>query len=168
MTADTLAAALEREHREIDAGIEAFLAALERGAVEREPLERAVQALRRHIFLEEEYLFPPLREAGLFAPIFVMLREHGEIWDTTEALEAQLREGGDGAGDACRRLLEQLDAHNAKEEPIVYPQADTVLTDAAGAGLRAFLEAGRMPDGWVCARAGAAAAAAPPPRPPAA
>ena len=155
MTADTLAAALEREHREIDAGIEAFLATLER-----EPLQRAMDALRRHIFLEEEYLFPPLRDAGLFAPIFVMLREHGEIWDTLQDLEAHLEDDAAATSNTCRRLLTQLDAHNAKEEPIIYPQADTVLSDAAGAGLHAFIAAGRMPAGWVCARA---ATAGPPP-----
>ena len=148
---DTLAAALEREHREIDAGVEAYLADADADTT---ALGGALRALRRHIFLEEEFLFPPLREAGLVAPIFVMLREHGEIWDTLDAVEAQLA-GGDPA-DACRGLLEQLDRHNSKEEPIVYPQADTELSASASAGLRAFLECGSMPDGWVCARAGAA------------
>ena len=151
MTADTLAAALEREHREIDAGVHAFLAAFDR-----EPLRRAMDALRRHIFLEEEYLFPPLRDAGLFAPVFVMLRQHGEIWDTLEELEERLDGDAATTADTCHRLLTQLDAHNAKEEPIIYPQVDTVLSDAAGAGLHAFIQAGRMPDGWVCARAGTA------------
>ena len=156
VTAVTLAAALEREHREIDAGVHAFLAALDRDTVDHEPLRRAMDALRRHIFLEEEYLFPPLRDAGLFAPIFVMLRQHGEIWDTLEELENRLDDDAATTADTCRRLLTQLDAHNAKEEPIIYPQADTVLSAAAGAGLHAFIQAGRMPDGWVCARAGTA------------
>jgi hypothetical protein len=147
--ADSLAAALEHEHREIDAGIEAYLAGDDAGA-----LTRAMQALRRHIFLEEEFLFPPLREAGLVAPIFVMLREHGEIWDTLDAAEARL--AGGSAAPVCRELLEQLDRHNSKEEPIIYPQADTALSGPASAGLRAFLASGRMPEGWVCARAGAA------------
>jgi hypothetical protein len=49
MTTGTLATALEREHREIDAGIEAFLASLADGQPRPEPLVRAMQALRRHI-----------------------------------------------------------------------------------------------------------------------
>ena len=156
MTTDTLAAALEREHREIDEGIEAFLAAQAEGRRQTEPLARAIEALRRHIFLEEEFLFPPLRDAGLVAPIFVMLREHGEIWDTLDLIEAQLDAGTSAPtlSAICRRLLAQLERHNSKEEPVLYPQADTVLTAAASAGLRAFLAAGRIPEGWVCARAG--------------
>ncbi len=155
-----LAAALEREHREIDAGIEAFLAGQAERQPRTEPLTQAIGALRRHIFLEEEFLFPPLRDAGLVAPIFVMLREHGEIWDALDALDAQLaiNPGAAAMSEICRTLLEQLERHNAKEEPIVYPQADDVLTAAASAGLSSFLATGRMPDGWVCARAGAAAA----------
>lgn len=47
-----------------------------------------------------------------------------------------------------------LDAHNSKEEPIIYPQADAVLAPEAGALLGAFIESGRMPDGWRCERAG--------------
>jgi len=148
MGEESPAGALEREHREIDTGVEAFLATGDAPA-----LRRAIAALRRHIFLEEEFLFPPLRDAGLVMPIFVMLREHGEIWDTLAAVEAGLA-AGDAPG-ACRLLLEQLERHNAKEEPIVYPQADAALSRAAGAGLRAFLDAGRMPDGWVCEKASA-------------
>jgi regulator of cell morphogenesis and NO signaling len=156
MGMQTLAAALEREHREIDAGIESFTSGSRAG--DALSLSGAIQALRRHIYLEEEFLFPPLRDAGLVAPIFVMLREHGEIWDTLAALEVALAEEPAGAStsDTCRRLLGQLERHNSKEEPIIYPQADLTLTPPASGGLRAFLAAGRIPEGWVCAQAGAA------------
>lgn len=157
MGSETLAQALEREHHEIDAGIEAFLA--EPG--EPAPLTGAMEALRRHIFLEEEFLFPPLREAGLFAPIFVMLREHGEIWQTMEALERALDSGADAAalGGLCRGLLVQLDRHNAKEEPIIYPHADTDVPAATHAKLQAFLTTDSptpMPPGWICSGAATA------------
>jgi regulator of cell morphogenesis and NO signaling len=84
----SLAAALEREHHEIDAGIAAFTAAPDSP----QPLVRAIRALRRHIYLEEEFLFPLLREAeaGLTAPVFVMLREHAQIWATLDSLEREL------------------------------------------------------------------------------
>jgi regulator of cell morphogenesis and NO signaling len=155
----SLAGALEREHREIDEGIEEFLVGRTDGQGRIEPLRRAIDALRRHIFLEEEFLFPPLEAAGLVAPIFVMLREHGEIWDTLDVIEAQLEAGG-GEGPlaaSCQALLDQLERHNSKEEPIVYPEADAALTTDTAAELREFLSAGRTPEGWVCARASTSA-----------
>jgi regulator of cell morphogenesis and NO signaling len=62
-----LGTALEHEHREIDAGIDAFRAAAADGESETEPdgavssLQRAIDALRRHIYLEEEFLFPAMQ-----------------------------------------------------------------------------------------------------------
>jgi regulator of cell morphogenesis and NO signaling len=155
----SVAGALEREHREIDGGIETFVTLLAEGKDQIEPLLRAMAGLRRHIYLEEEFLFPPLRDAGMTMPIFVMLREHGELWDSMDALGALL--GGADASEtvtnSCRELLAQLDRHNTKEEPIIYAQADGILSAEASDELRAFLETGRTPEGWVCARAGATA-----------
>jgi iron-sulfur cluster repair protein YtfE (RIC family) len=152
---ETLTAALEREHQEIDAGLESFVEGLDAGELRHEQLERAADALRRHIYLEEEILFPPLRAAGMLAPVLVMLREHAEIWRTLDALELEVGPGtaADTAGDRCRGLLSQLETHNAKEEPIIYPQGDAVLSDQAKRDLHAFIDSGRMPLGWVCAQA---------------
>ena len=86
-----LSAALQREHREIDSEIETFIEKLDCGSVQPEPLAAAVEALRRHIYLEEVFLFPPIRETGMVMPIFVMMREHGQLWrtmDTRKALSA--------------------------------------------------------------------------------
>jgi len=152
---ESLAAALEHEHREIDQGIEDFMAALAAGESRPEPLMRAVHALRRHIYLEERFLFPQLRQAGLVAPVFVMLREHGQIWATTTALELALDTGATAPSmlKLCRELTVQLQHHNLKEERVLYPQIDQVLTASADAELRAFLDSGQLPDGWVCERA---------------
>jgi iron-sulfur cluster repair protein YtfE (RIC family) len=152
---ETLTVALEREHHEIDAGLEAVVAGLAAGEVRGAELERTAKALRRHIHLEEELLFPPLRDAGMVPPVLVMLREHGEIWRTLDALELETGPAGapEAAAARCRELIAQLESHNAKEEPIIYPQGDVVLTDAAKGALHEFIESGRMPPGWVCAQA---------------
>ena len=51
MEMGTVGMEMEREHREIDAGIEGFSSAdLDRGQ-RAESLKRAIAALRRHIFL---------------------------------------------------------------------------------------------------------------------
>lgn len=148
----SLPGALEREHRDIDTGIETFIAGYADSRSQPAVLMQALEALRRHIYLEEEILFPPLREAGLAMPIFVMLREHGELWRTMDTLTDLLDHGADGDRvlDVCRALLTQLAQHNAKEEPIIYPHADSGLSDTVGAELTRFLESGSTPEGWAC------------------
>ncbi|GAA2091492.1 hemerythrin domain-containing protein [Pseudolysinimonas kribbensis] len=151
----SLSDALTREHRDIDGGIEAFVADLDRDVVTPEPLRGAFDALRRHIYLEEEFLFPPIREAGLLMPVMVMIREHGALWQLMDALTELLDENDPADVDdellsTCRALLDQLDQHNSKEEPIIYPHADADLDEQAAAHLVDFLESGRTPAGWVC------------------
>lgn len=155
MQTGTLARALEREHRDIDGGIEAFVQTLTAGTLQPEPLITALDALRRHIYLEEKFLFPPLREAGMAMPIFVMVREHGKLWTSMGDLKDLLADTADHQQllDICREMLELLDRHNSKEEPIIYPQADGTLSSDAGAELADFLQTGTLPDGWVCAGA---------------
>ncbi len=155
MSAASLSEALTREHHEIDAGIETFTADLARGLVRTEPLLTAFGALRRHIYLEEEFLFPPIREAGLMMPVLVMLREHGELWSAMDAIERLLESDGVDTPDArlapaCVDLLARLDQHNSKEEPIIYPHADSDLDDESTETLAEFLRTGRTPEGWRC------------------
>ena len=152
MSTDSLAAALEREHHEIDDGIAKFAAA----PGDQQPLVHAIQALRRHIYLEEEILFPLLRQAepALGAALFVMLREHGQIWKLLDSLEHDLDADADAASPARIRQVEShLLHHNLKEEKVVYPRADEVLPTATAERLRNFLDSGEMPDGWVCFKA---------------
>ncbi|WP_417562890.1 hemerythrin domain-containing protein [Microbacterium sp.] len=153
MPGTELADALTREHHAIDAGVEAYLAGLDTGG-DAAPLRESMHALRRHIYLEEQFLFPPLKQT-MMMPIFVMLREHGELWRSMDAIEASLQDAADAASlrAACQDLLTLLDSHNTKEEPIVYPKADSDLTDDARTQLAAFLESGTFPDGWTCEKA---------------
>jgi regulator of cell morphogenesis and NO signaling len=146
MQTSSLAAALEHEHHEIDDGIAAFTAS----PGDRQPLSRAIAALRRHIYLEEEFLFPLLHEAepGLAAAVFVMLREHAQVWGMLDSLECA---ADDRTGtELGRRLTVQLLHHNLKEERILYPRADDLLSPSAAGRLLAFLSSGELPDGWVC------------------
>jgi hemerythrin-like domain-containing protein len=149
-----LAEALTREHHEIDAGVEAYLAGLDAGG-DVAPLRGALQALRRHIYLEERFLFPPLREAGMLMPILVMLQEHGQLWRAMDDLDEALASGADAGvlREQCRRMLALLDSHNTKEEPIVYPRADADLAEHQRVQLAEVLAAGTFPDGWVCEKA---------------
>lgn len=173
-TEQSLSAALIQEHLQIDAGIEHFAQNLEsvgnstEVALDFAPLLTAFRALRRHIYLEEKFVFPSLHDPSLMMAIQVMYREHGRIWRLMVEVEALVGgpaasgwEGSFGAGqdsgdDAasllarCRSLLAELDAHNAKEEPIIYPHTDADLTVSEREELHEFLASGKLPDGWVC------------------
>ncbi len=161
----SLAGALTAEHHEIDSAIETFMEGLARGAEVRilAPLMRSViRALRRHIYLEEVFAFPPIREGALSMPIMVMEREHGVLWRAMDALEKTLDDFDDVLAsdddhraiiDACTEMLATLESHNSKEEPIIYPHLDAELSPDAAAQLRELIEVGSTPEGWVCARA---------------
>lgn len=152
----TLGQALEIEHRQIDGGIEAYVTSLDDPAgAHTGPLLASLTGLRRHIYLEEEFLFPPLKAAGLMGPIFVMLREHGMLWKQMDALDSLIQTSADPAElrNACNNLLSLLSDHNAKEEPIIYTQADEILDAAASGDLLAFLQNGTTPEGWVASAA---------------
>lgn len=159
MEIETLAAALEREHHEIDEGIVAYTAEPQ-SQEGKQSLLRAIRALRRHIYLEEDFLFPPMRAARprLTASHFVMLREHGQMWPILDSLEQDLDGSTSNGTDftLCEELKHLLVEHNTKEEDIFYPVADELLTEEATARLREFLASGELPDGWVCAKAGGA------------
>jgi iron-sulfur cluster repair protein YtfE (RIC family) len=153
MANESLAAVLEREHREIDEGMERFAAQPSSFEAARS-LAAAIGLLRRHIYLEEEFVFPALSEGGLVAPIFVMLREHEQIWQRLDALERQVDTGAQAPVtlEICHLLLVQLQHHNVKEERILYPEADRDLAPDLAARLT-DLEQFPMPAGWVCIKA---------------
>lgn len=150
-----LAVVLHREHHEIDWGIATFIDNLASGRMRPELLRVALEALRRHIYVEEIFVFPPIREAGLIMPISVMLRQHGQLWHTMDTLVDLLDDATDWQPlcDTCHGLLGQLEAHNSKEEPIIYPHADSDLPALVSAELARFIEIGRIPHGWVCQQA---------------
>lgn len=149
MQTDSVATALEREHREIDDGIEAYIAA----PSDPKPLMSAIDALRHHIYVEEEFLFPLLctAEPGMAAPVSVMLREHAQIWATLDELEAELKAGSDAALALAlgMELTAQLENHNLKEETVLYPRADDAVLPEANQ-LTSHLASRELPQGWVC------------------
>ncbi len=155
MTALLLSETLEQEHKTVDAGIERFTHAVADGLRDSTPLAEALTLLRRHIYVEEEFLFPPLREAGMVMPILVMIKEHGEIWNLMDQLQTAESAAADKAEliGISRQLLDALDRHNAKEEPIIYPEVDVTLNATLTAELQEFLADGSMPEGWVCEKA---------------
>jgi iron-sulfur cluster repair protein YtfE (RIC family) len=106
----------------------------------RAAFEPFAQGLAHHIAVEEERLFP-LFEARLrtTGPTTVMRLEHRSIVHLLARARAAL-ESSDGTafGDAAAELERILDAHNQKEERVLYPRMDAALA----VGERAELVAG--------------------------
>lgn len=145
MTED-FSADLEHEHRLIDAGIESYLNTEEVPLEQRRnDLGRALRLLRRHIYFEEDHLFPLLRAAGLAGPISVMTREHRQMWFVIDRL---LVEDTPATTALCRDLLGRLATHNWKEEGVVYAKARELLPEADRVVLSGYLSQTEVPEGW--------------------
>lgn len=152
---------LQRQHRQIDEGIENIV----NGKHDFAALAQSLGLLRVHIYVEEEFLFPPLQESGLTMPIFVMKREHGEMWPFIDTLAAACESAAGPTAadlhDTALALLRLLQVHNPKEEEIVYTAADRLAAEAGEAPWRQPLETAEIPSGWRCAMAGSDASPAP-------
>lgn len=139
------------QHHQIDQGVEGIVAGT--GGIQ--ALVAALKLLREHVYVEEAALFPPLAESGLAMPVFVMKREHGQMWPLIGSLEAACAAGAaaDDLREDARQLLQHLKIHNTKEEQIVYAAADRYEGAHPDASLVQTMAAARMPEGWVCALA---------------
>ncbi len=86
--------------------------------------------LKTHNQAEEHLLFPlldPHFPGG--GPTFVMRAEHTHIWGLMDRLGAALSEGdGEGAKEAGHALIDHLRAHIQKENHILYPMAERLLS----------------------------------------
>lgn len=143
---DLPGAFLEDQHRAIDAGVQGFLG----GTATRDALATSLALLREHIHAEEAVLFPPLASAGLTMPVFVMKREHGQMWPLIERLATacDAATAGDELRESCRELMMLLDIHNPKEEAILYPAADRHA--GADPAFMGALATASPPEGWKC------------------
>ena len=151
----TVGQQLEHDHHRIDEGFAQYAASLTSPAVDRAAFDGAARALRHHIHVEETLHFPVLKAAGLLAPVLVMLREHGEIWDLLDASAVALDQGdATAAQNLWPRLAAVLEQHNMKEENILYPAGDKTLSTADADLVVTTLATGETPSGWVCEMAG--------------
>lgn len=89
-------------------------------------------------------------------PVFVMLREHGELWDRMDEIATKLESGASAAEivPVWKALEDGLEAHNDKEEKILYPAGDDLLTDDLGEEILETLANPDIPEGWTCEMSG--------------
>jgi hemerythrin-like domain-containing protein len=142
----TLVDYFTNDHRRCDGGWEEVEAAAEAGdgAATRAYWERFAKALRRHLAMEEQLLFPAVEAATGMAnagPTQVMRMEHEQMRGVLAQMEAALSRGDTDElmdqGDTLNVLIAQ---HNMKEEGVLYPMAERLLA-AEWDSLRARLDA---------------------------
>lgn len=149
MDADHPSQMMIQQHRDIDTGIQAVA----EGGGDLAALAASLKLLRKHLFLEEEVMFPAVERGGITMPIFVMKREHGMMWPLLESLSAACAAGADPAmlREDCAELYKLLQIHNPKEEQIVYSAADNLTVRSGdGGAMAAELDVAELPKGWVC------------------
>ncbi|HET6266640.1 MAG TPA: hemerythrin domain-containing protein [Acidobacteriota bacterium] len=88
--------------------------------------------LQRHIVWEEQILFPVFEsKTGMVnsGPTHVMRFEHRQIGECLEALHTKVK-NSDPASDAEEaKLLTFLASHNQKEEMVLYPTIDRMISE---------------------------------------
>ena len=150
--ATTISGVLEPEHRWIDERFARFRGLLADGHVNKDPFQEATMVLHRHMYVEEEILFPEVEARGLAGPVAVMLQEHGEICRILNNVQdligsrAQPRD----IEDSLKAVLHVLEDHSAKEEQVLYPTADQVLDGPEFTQLVQRIKEATPPEGWVC------------------
>lgn len=135
----------EQDHREIDALFAGVLFDSPKAALN--PFKEFDRRLERHINWEEEILFPAVsaKEPQLeMGPIRVMRMEHVDIRAHKAAALKTLGEGnGALAKNHAQAMLNVLKDHNFKEEQILYPACDQLLSVEDTAAVFARIECGR-------------------------
>lgn len=102
------------------------------------------RGLRRHIVWEEEILFPlfddqtGMQDRG---PTAVMRMEHRQIKGLIEQIHNRVAGGETNTDEFEQGLLDLLRAHNQKEEAILYPWIDQILSEQEADGTLARLRA---------------------------
>ena len=105
----------------------------------RERFDAFHQALRHHMTIEEQVLFPAFEQATGISegPTRVMRHEHQEMLelldDVSAAVTASDAAGFRGSAESFTALMSQ---HSAKEERVLYPMCEGLLPELNGAKLQ--------------------------------
>ena len=139
MSEGKISATFEQDHDRLDALFSTFQ------EQKRKDVSKAKEAfvafkfgLQRHIVWEEDVLFPKWEENSGMAeggPTQVMRTEHRMIGDCLEAIHQKVQAQDPESDRDEQRLLDILKSHNMKEERILYPSIDQVISDQERAEL---------------------------------
>jgi hemerythrin-like domain-containing protein len=149
---------LSGEHRVIEQVVRCLLEMATRageGGIDAEAARAAVEFFRTfadrcHHKKEEDVLFPALAERGFgtsVGPVAVMLEEHelgrrhlGRIEAALQMSEAGAPGASEAFASAARAYADLLLQHIAKEDHVLFPMADQLLSGHAGEAVRTGFE----------------------------
>src|SRR5262245_11740661 len=131
---NALTDALEAVHHELNALEAQTFDALATGDIARAAISfRAFQrGAERHMRCEEELLFPVFEMRARLphgGPTAVLRAEHGQIRDLLRDLAREIASGGSGAEGLRAALRGVVVDHQRKEETILYPWTERLLTE---------------------------------------
>ena len=139
MSTATITAYFEQDHDRLDGLLRTF------HELKRTDYPKAKEAfkefkfgLQRHIVWEEDLLFPVWEErTGMTegGPTAVMRMEHRKIGAALEALHQKVQDADPDSDQEEQALTALLEAHNLKEERVLYPAIDNLLADDERASL---------------------------------
>lgn len=138
---------LTEDHDRLDELLESFRERKDGDRAEAaEFLTRFTSALCRHLLWEESILFPLFEQKTGQSGLTDTLRaEHEEIREWLAALNEKVEEGDTNSEREADLLINELGGHNAREEYALYPQLDSLLSDAEKQA--AFAAMSAIPDG---------------------
>lgn len=121
------------DHEELDAAFVEFqkLKCIDYAAA-KECFKKFKFGLQRHIVWEEQVLFPLFERAtgiGEGGPTDVMREEHRLIKEALELIHKKVQQEDPGSDREESALLGVLKEHNNKEESILYPAIDLMVSE---------------------------------------
>jgi hemerythrin-like domain-containing protein len=132
MSEQTIVSVFQLDHREIDRALEQYRNLKHKDLqAAKDSFKRFLTGLQRHIVWEEQLLFPVWeRKSGMTGggPTQVMRLEHRRIADLLNAIHEKVQAGDTGTEEEERQLVELLVSHNMKEERILYPAIDQIVS----------------------------------------
>lgn len=137
----TITAVLAADHQHADQLFAAATQAAEQSdwSACRRQFDAFLDALKRHMKIEEETLFPAFEQASGIrgGPTWVMRQEHRQMlaWldEIAAAMAARNTREFRALGESFVGLMT---AHSTKEERVLYPMCDEVLRDLSGEQLQ--------------------------------
>ncbi|GEM_PF-7031029 len=142
----------EQDHQRVESVINGFRHSLEVGVPDKAFFDQLIQGLHRHIYWEEDLLFPLVKPLADGEVIDEFCTDHALIWKNLGELEAGLSQGTPGGKLelTLNEMVEVLEAHNIDEERTIYAQADQLCDGLAADEFLGKVQGADAPSGWHC------------------